>query len=477
MRGSHPPTEEFAIVPPVQSRPSLVLVLISFLYAACAVVAILLQDHAGLLPSGLFNAGQQQYDRLSQAALVVFSTLLLSFGFELVRRRSTLFGNLARVALASFLLFELAVTVFDIGWVSRDPQGRFAGSYFERQTRNGDWISLRKAPKSNEFGFRTPRAEPRHSAVPRVLFLGDSYTEGSGSDFACNYPSVVESALTRRLGDSVDVMNAGVGGYGPVDEWKMLRFLDEEGFRFDAIVLNLFLENDFVDYLPGTERRVVAGMNFRYPTSSFLRAFHPLNSRVVRYAVFLWRTAPLVGPPPAPISVDPTRCQEAPETTVLLDDALRPLVERRLKANYEDPMTALTLAEVMQSVTSIEEFAAARGVPLVLVVFPDRIVADAELRSALRLDERGVAYDLTRLQRWVREAFPQLPQIDVNEVLAGSSGSYIPNDTHLSDVGNVRAGEFVADRLAEILGPRLRRDSPSGPGESPRAGPPARTDR
>jgi hypothetical protein len=459
----------------VQSGPALILVLVSFLCAACSVVAILVQQ--SLLPSGLFNAGQREYDLLSRAVLVLFSMLVLIFGLELLRRRITLLGNLARVSLASFLLFELAVTVFDIGWVSRDPRSRFAGPYFERPMRSGEWIFLRKAPEGSEFGFRMPRAEPRVSPVPRVLFLGDSYTEGSGSDFACNYPSVVESALTRRLGDSVDVMNAGVGGYGPVDEWKMLRFLDEEGFRFDAIVLNLFLENDFVDYLPGTERRVVAGMNFRYPTSSFLRAFHPLNSRVVRYAVFLWRTAPLVGPPPAPISVDPTRCQEAPETTVLLDDALRPLVERRLKANYEDPMTALTLAEVKQAVTSIEEFAAARGVPLVLVVFPDRIVADAELRSALRLDERGVAYDLTRLQRWVREAFPQLPQIDVNEVLAGSSGSYIPNDTHLSDVGNVRAGEFVADRLAEILGPRLRRDSPSGPGESPRAGPPARTDR
>ena len=104
----------------------------------------------------------------------------------------------------------------------------------------------------------------------------------------------------------------------------------------------------------------------------------------------------------------------------------------------------------------MQALAAARGVPLVLVSFPDRILADGALRSALRLDERGRSYDLGRLQRWVREAFPLLSQVDVTEALAQSVGPYRGTDTHLSDAGNLRAGEFVGARLAEILGPSLR---------------------
>lgn len=129
-----------------------------FAYTACAVAAIVRQDHSPLLQLGLFNDGRREYDLASRAAL------------------------------ASFLLLEAALTVFDIGWVSRDPHGRLGGPYYERRARSGEWIFLPKGPPGAEFGFRSPREEPRRSPAPRVLFLGDSYTRGSGGDFACNYP-------------------------------------------------------------------------------------------------------------------------------------------------------------------------------------------------------------------------------------------------------------------------------------------------
>jgi hypothetical protein len=432
------------------------LVLAFFLYTACAVVAIVLQGHSPLLPLGLFNDGRREYELLSEAALVLLSTLLLIFGFEILRRRSTLAGRLARATLASLLLLEAALTIFDIGWVSRDSHGLFGGPYYERRTQSGDWIFLAKGPPNSEFGFRTPREEPRRSSVPRVLFLGDSYTQGSGSDLACNYPTVVEAELIRRLGTPIEVMNAGVCGYGPVDSWKLLRFLDQEGFRFDAIVFNLFLENDFTDNLPKTERRVVAGINFRFPSAWFLRFFHPLNYRVFRYALFLRTANPLLSRAPSPIEPDPHRCKTEPTPPEPMGEPLRAYVERKLETNYAGPMETLALSEVQLAVTSMQTFAATRRVPFALVVFPDRILADPALRSELRLGERARSFDLDRLQRWVHESFPSLPQIDVTAVLAGSVQPYRPFDTHLSDAGNVRAGEFVGGRLAEIFGPHLR---------------------
>ena len=144
---------------------------------------------------------------------------------------------------------------------------------------------------------RRTRSEPRG---PRLLFLGDSYTEGSGRDAACNYPEVATAALNERARGRAasrrsSAMNAGVAGYGPEESLALLRFLREEGYRFDAVVLSIFVENDFSDDLPGTERRVVAGINFRFPRSPFLRWLHPLNTRTARYAMFLWQAA-RIGP-------------------------------------------------------------------------------------------------------------------------------------------------------------------------------------
>lgn len=433
------------------------LVLAFFLYTACAVAAIVLQGHSSLLPLGLFNDGRREYDVLSQAALVVLSALLLVFGFEMLRRRSMLAGRLARAGLASFLLLEAALTAFDIGWVSRDPHGRIGGPYYERRTGSDDWIFLLKGPAGSEFAFRTPREEPRRSRALRLLFLGDSYTQGSGSDFACNYPTVVEAELARRLGAPIEVMNAGIGGYGPLDAWKLLRFLDEEGFRFDAIVFNLFLENDLTDNLPATERRVVAGINFRFPSSWFLHFFHPLNSRVFRYGLFLRTAGSLAGGTAAPAEPDGSRCKTDAVPREPLGEPLRAYVERRLGANYAAPMDALALSEVEGAVASMQSFAAEREVPFVLVVFPDRIVADSGLQTALPLGDRAHSLDLGRLRRWARESLPAASRIDVTETLAASDRAYQSFDTHLSDAGNVLAGEFVGARLAEILGPQLRR--------------------
>lgn len=433
-----------------------------FLYAACAVSAIVVQDHSSFLPLGLFNDGRREYDLLSLAVLAVLSGMLGIFGFEVLRGRTLIAGRLARAALACFFLLEAALTVFDVGWVSRDPHGRAGGPYYERRTASGERIFLLKGPPALEFAFRSPRSEPRHSAVPRVLFLGDSYTQGSGSDFACNYPTVVEAELTRRLGTPVEVMNAGIGGYGPVDAAALLRFLDEEGFRFDAIVFNLFLENDFTDNLPGTERRVVAGINFRFPSSWYLRLFHPLNSRVFRYALFARTAGALAGGAAEPAAPNPGLCKTAPAPPEPVGEELRAHVERKLAANYAVPMEALGLSEVDRAVESMQSLAAARDVPLVLVVFPDRILADAELQDALSLGDRARSTDLGRLRRWVRESFPTLPQIDVTDVLAAGVRPYQSFDTHLSDAGNVLAGQFVGARLAEILGPALRQRSDEG---------------
>jgi hypothetical protein len=89
----------------------------------------------------------------------------------------------------------------------------------------------------------------------------------------------------------------------------------------------------------------------------------------------------------------------------------------------------------------------------VVVVFPDRILADRELRAGLGLPpDLETWYDLASLRRFVTER-AGAPVIDATDALADGSVDYRESDTHLSDVGNVAAGRFVGERLAELLAP------------------------
>jgi hypothetical protein len=369
----------------------------------------------------------------------------------MLRRKPIPLAGVLRGLIASFLLLELLLFTADVTLVSRGPSSPLGGPYREFESASGDWVWLKKAHAGSPHGFRTTSPYAKRADRLRILFLGDSYTEGSGSGPECNYPEVAAQRLSERIGAPVEAINAGVGGYGPVDARDLLDHLVVEGYRFDAVVYSVFLENDFTDNLPGTERRVVAGINFRFPVSRFLRTFHPLNSRTFRYALFVARTSRLDHGIREQVQRREGSCRIEGEKLTEVGDALRAMVERRLDANYSAKGSRAATAVMSQALGGLEERARRLGIPLVLVVFPDRILADADLQRLLGRDLVAEGYDLQRLRGWIEANVEGPPVLDTTEVLRGASENYRSGDTHLSDLGNVVAGEWVGERLATLL--------------------------
>jgi hypothetical protein len=422
----------------------------ALLLVAGSTLAILVQDHTDALPLGLFNEARGSYELLSAACLAIAVGILTVLAFEFASRRGARLGGLLRSALVFFVILEVLLFVADTTLVSRRPQGKMGGPYVERRGAPGEWVFLMRAHAGSPFGFRAAAPYAREPDGLRLLFLGDSYTEGSGRALDCNYPTVVESALAGREGSPLEVMNAGVGGYGPEDALHLLRFLVEQGYRFDAVVYNLFLENDFTDNLPGTTRRVVAGMNDRFPRALWMRMLHPLNSRSFRFALFLWRVGSLTAAQVAVISRDEGACLEREEPDATPSPALGALVRRRLEGSRRVLGSEAALAVVSDAVKAMHQEANRLGVPFVLVVFPDRILVDDRLRAELDL-HAGALEAPQRLRAWTLERFASLPSIDVTPALAAAAGLYRPVATHLSDRGNRVAGRFVAEHLAELV--------------------------
>jgi hypothetical protein len=126
-------------------------------------------------------------------------------------------------------------------------------------------------------------------------------------------------------------------------------------------------------------------------------------------------------------------------------------VLRRFADNY-GPAPLVASEGVAETLLGFAALARASQTPVVVVIFPDRLLVDRELRERLGLADLDERVDLATLRRFVAEHAAGLPVVDATDALRGGSENYRPSDTHLSDVGNVVAGRYVGERLAELIG-------------------------
>jgi hypothetical protein len=412
--------------------------------------AIALQDWAGPFALELTNREQLAYRWLSLAGLCASVSTSLVLALELFAGRGHALARQLRRVLLTALATELCLSALDVAFVSGVPGSRLGGPFFELRTKDGAWLPLRRPHPGSRFGFRSAREPELASTATRFLFLGDSYTEGSGRAPDCNYPDVVQAELRRRTGSDVEVVNAGVGGYGPREEAELLRFLIREGYRFDAVVVSWFLENDLTDDLPGTARRVYWGMIERVPSAPWLRWLHPWNWRSARLARTLGRLSQLNQAERLALWRPHGECRfdERGDGAESLA-ALRGSVAEREQRNRTALDNPELLRSALESLGEIRRLAEAEGAPVFVVLFPARALADEPLRAELAA-ESGDDSTPALVHEWALRELSTYWPIDTTPVLQTAGGAaYRPADTHLSDRGNRIAGEWVADELAE----------------------------
>ncbi len=110
-----------------------------------------------------------------------------------------------------------------------------------RETRSPVRIQL------NSLGFRGPETSSRKPpGTLRVLMLGDSYLEGMQVPLEQLVSRRLEERLGKILGARVEVLNAGVAGWGQAEQSL---FLSREGWRYgpDLVISFLYLGNDLKD--------------------------------------------------------------------------------------------------------------------------------------------------------------------------------------------------------------------------------------
>ena len=422
---------------------------------ACSIAAIVIQDHTDFLPLGVFNTGARQLSRLADMLLVLGVVALIAQVVELTSGRLSRACGWFRGVVAFVCILNVLLVFGDRLFVTGNPAG-LLGQYYEVPSSGRPPVILKKPfdGVARDPCFLRPDA----SDGPRVLFLGDSYTEGSGRARECNYANVVERVLREQWNANARVVNAGVSGYGPVEALNLLRWQRALGCPIDAIVFNLVLENDFADNLPRTERRVVAGIISRFPRSWFLRTFHPLNMRTFRWAMILTffaraSTHEMLNA----VTVGEGPCDLTPDSLRSVSPFLRATVERGLDNARRIDAVPNARDEAIAAIRAMRDIAREMDVPFALVVFPDRALFDQQLWTTIPVTNDDLNLLLATYQRIgldVGGGIHTIRALDINEGLM--PGMYRDADTHLSDLGNVVAGEHVGTVLARALNKEVR---------------------
>jgi len=317
----------------------------------------------------------------------------------------------------------------------------------------------------NSRGFRGPELSPR-KAGRRVVVYGDSFIEARSTRLEDTFPARLEGELRQRGAGPVEVVNAGVSGYGPD---QVLARLDAELLELqpDLVVLGLYAGNDWGD--------VVRDQLFALGPDGRLRRGSPVLDDTLRSAIEQrtgWRAlatvraasrlwAELGAPAPAAAA-------ETPSTESVLRDCEREYVDavdhpgrvtnlfrdhydadvsvrpRSESAAYKRRLMAAVLAEAGRR-------AAARSVPLLLVAIPagSDVVANHPHRvDAARFPE----YRPDALTGAIEEiaARAGLPLVNLFGPFyeRRDRGLFYPIDGHWNASAQALAARLAAERIA-----------------------------
>jgi lysophospholipase L1-like esterase len=119
------------------------------------------------------------------------------------------------------------------------------------------WGYLTYLMRTNSLGFKDSdvRIVPKRSDRARVVFIGDSYTEGVGVPF----DETFVGQFSKRAVD-LDVLNAGVVSYSPSIYWRKVKWLIDEGYAFNQLVVYVDIsdvQDEAVFYRETPDGRIV----------------------------------------------------------------------------------------------------------------------------------------------------------------------------------------------------------------------------
>jgi len=358
----------------------------------------------------------------------------------------------ALVAKLLLLGFSLGLTILFGEIFLRIAQPQDLGIW--RTTRDGQ-ITLRpgldtRLPsfghriRTNALGFRDePIPKEKAAGVFRIVVLGDSFMEALQVSHEDSLPHRLGELLDDLSGRRVEVVNAGVSGWGTADQLVWLRRLGL-ALEPDLVLVAMTLHNDVSDNLALRHHDLVAGLPRARPRTEMpLLAYAPLELKgwlASHSHLYRLITERLRGG-----EIQTRAGALASHVTALM----RRQPDEQIRQGWQ--LTRHHLDEIHEATRASGARMAIFMIPLA-VQLDDRVFA--EFLASHALDPNEVQLD--RPQQVVREwgAAARVPVIDLlpafqTRVATDPRLLYIPADGHWNEAGHELAAQTVATALIE----------------------------
>jgi len=322
----------------------------------------------------------------------------------------------------------------------------------------------------NAAGFRGEELDPRHAAL-RIVVYGDSFVQGEFSTLPNTFAERLERHLSEQLGAPVEVVNAGVAGYGP-DQILRKMEAELESLEPELVVVALFAGNDFGDLVRNKLYRLDSSgkllENHFVIAPSLRRQMETARSqlllkRILRDAV---QGVTGVSDPNLPDeSSSPGEKmewylehdrREYREYVVEGDDVVRELMRDPYNADVSltpDSESARYKIQLMDAVLArIKQLADGHRVPLLLALIPDPIdvggheTGEVDPRSYPEHEPGGLTQILARSA--ARHGIPYVDLFGTFRERGGTDLYFRGLDDHWNDLGQDLAAETVAGVIA-----------------------------
>ena len=293
----------------------------------------------------------------------------------------------------------------------------------------------------NSLGLRNVELRPGENSGRRILVLGDSFTFGWGVQDAEAFPAQVQDLLRKAGFPDIDVINAGVTGYGTVQEAGWFERIQPH-VQADAVLLAFFVGNDFYDNLQLSGYEIVDGYLVDRPFGAAPR----LTERL--------------GIPPYVRVLVRTRSHLYNLLMNGWDAVLLRFGLQETTATYEIYESRTT--ETARRAFDITENALRKlhslcqrwQVPFGIVIIPDGPAID-HLKQV-------PGYDLAKPGNRIRDvsASQGIPVLDLTPIFRAQPQLYFPMDAHWTPEGHRLGARLIADSLREgalkslLLSPR-----------------------
>lgn len=325
--------------------------------------------------------------------------------------------------------------------------------------------------RTNNLGLRrdAETAEEKPDGVFRVLVLGDSQTDGYVNNDE-SFSSLLEAQLTSA-GWRAEVLNAGVAGYSPAQEYL---WYDVHGAALqpDLVIVVFYPGNDALDLLDPSKPNVdpATGRAIRpREEDDDTTARSPLGDlRLGLLARYVIQAGPLAGPwrqlglPGAPAQVGGYPAETLVQVFKTCHGCYLQSLQQAARAKRDPQAMEAAVARADAILIRLDQDVRANHGRLVVALLPTRAEIEPELAgptlrsvgALLGLNETDLDY-----ARRVREAVAQrlseagVPMIDLSAALATAAtgdGLYYSRDWHLNPRGHRAAALGLARGLAQL---------------------------